>query len=143
MNDPRSTTTIDAPAQRAWAHISDVRHWPDLLPTTVTSVTPVDAGRPDGVGARYVMEQPRIPRSTWEILEWAPPHHFSWQSAVPGVRTTGSHTVEPTDDGGCRVTLAIAWSGPLAPVVRLAYRRLTQRYVDIEGGQLKARAEAT
>lgn len=141
MTDPSATITIAATAERAWALISDVRHWPDLLPTTVTSVTPVDAARPDGAGARYVMEQPRIPKATWEILEWAPAHHFAWQSAAPGVRTTGSHVVEPTGDGGCRVTLAITWSGPLAPVVRLAYGRLTQRYVDTEAGQLKARAE--
>ena len=141
MTDPSVTIAIAAPAERAWALISDVRHWPDLLPTTVTSVTPVDAGRPDGVGAAYVMEQPRIPRATWQILEWAPSQRFTWQSAMPGVRTTGSHTVEPTDDGGCRVTLSIAWSGPLAPVVRLVYGRLTQRYVDIEAGQLKTRAE--
>ena len=141
MTDPSATVSIAAPPDRAWALISDVRHWPDLLPTTVTSVTPVDTGRPDGVAARYVMEQPRIPRATWEILQWAPTRYFAWQSAAPGVRTTGSHTVEPHGDGGCRVTLAISWSGPLAPLVRLAYGRLTQRYVDIEAGQLKARAE--
>ncbi len=77
MTDPSATVSIAAPPDRAWALISDVRHWPDLLPTTVTSVTPVDTGRPDGVAARYVMEQPRIPRATWEILEWAPTRYFA------------------------------------------------------------------
>ena len=142
MTEPTATVAVDAPPERAWSLISDVRHWPDLLPTTVTSVTPLDASRPEEPGARYVMEQPRIPRATWEILEWAPPGRFTWQSRSPGVRTTGTHVVEPTSDGGCRVSLAIAWSGPLAPVVRLAYGRLTQRYVDTEAGQLKRRAEA-
>ncbi len=142
MTEPLATVAVDAPPERVWALISDVRHWPDLLPTTVRSVTPVDDARPDEPGARYVMEQPRIPRATWEILEWAPPGRFTWQSRSPGVRTTGTHIVEPAPSGGTRVSLAITWSGPLAPVVRLAYGRLTQRYVDTEAGQLKARAEA-
>ena len=61
MTDPSATVTIAAPADRAWALISDVRHWPDLLPTTVTSVTPVDASRPDGVGARSSWSAPHTP----------------------------------------------------------------------------------
>ena len=59
-----------------------------------------------------------------------------------GVTTTGSHVVEPLPAGGSRATLAIEWTGPLAAVVRLAYGKLTQRYVDIEAGNLKDRAEA-
>ena len=141
MTGPSSTLRIAAPPATVWALISDVRRWPDLLPTTVTSVTPVEPDRPEEPGARYVMEQPRIPRATWEMLEWAPPHRFVWQSRSPGVRTTGTHVVEPSSDG-CLVTLSIAWDGPLAPLVRLAYGRLTQRYVDTEAGQLKRRAEA-
>ncbi len=139
--DALATAAVQAPAQRVWALICDVRHWPDLLPTTVTSVTPVDPGRPEEPGARYVMEQPRIPRATWEMLEWAPPHRFVWSSRSPGVRTTGTHVVEPTGDDTCRVSLAITWSGPLAPVVRRVYGRLTQRYVDTEAAQLTRRAE--
>jgi hypothetical protein len=141
MIAPTATVTIRTRPENAWALISDVRHWPDLLPTTVRSVTPVEPARPEEPGACYVMEQPRIPRATWEMLEWAPPSRFVWQSRSPGVRTTGTHVVEPSGDG-CVVTLAIAWDGPLAPLVRRAYGRLTQRYVDTEAVQLKHRAEA-
>jgi uncharacterized membrane protein len=137
-----STTTIAAPPERVWSLISDVRHWPQLLPATVRSVTPLDPDRPEEVGARYVIEQPRIPRATWELTEWAPDQRFTWRSGTFGVTTTGSHVVEPLPDGGSRATLAIDWSGPLAGLVRLAYGRLTQRYVDIEGGSLKERAES-
>jgi uncharacterized membrane protein len=137
-----STTDIAAPPETVWSLISDVRDWPHLLPATVSSVTPLDPARPEEVGARYVMEQPRIPRATWELTEWAPNQRFTWQSRIFGVTTTGSHVVEPLPDGGSRATLAIDWTGPLAAVVRLAYGKLTQRYVDIEGGNLKERAEA-
>jgi uncharacterized membrane protein len=137
-----STTTIAAPPERVWSLISDVRHWPQLLPATVRSVTPLDPDRPEEVGARYVIEQPRIPRATWELTEWAPDQRFTWRSRIFGVTPTGSHVVEPLPDGGSRATLAIEWSGPLAGLVRLAYGRLTQRYVDIEGGSLKERAES-
>jgi uncharacterized protein YndB with AHSA1/START domain len=141
MADCTASLIVDASPETVWSLISDVRRWPDLLPTTVTSVTPAEPSRPEEPGARYVMEQPRIPRATWTMLEWAPPGRFVWQSAMPGVRTTGTHVVEPTADGGSRLTLDIAWTGPLAPLVRLAYGRLTQRYVDTEAGQVKARAE--
>lgn len=137
-----SVTDIAAPPETVWSLISDVRHWPDLLPATVTSVTPLDPARPEQVGARYVMEQPRISRATWVLTEWSPTRRFTWTSRSLGVTTTGSHVVEPLPDGGSRATLAIQWTGPLAPVVRLAYGKLTQRYVDIEGGNLKERAEA-
>lgn len=137
-----SSTDIAAPPERVWALISDVRHWPQLLPATVKSVTSLDPNRPEEVGARYVMEQPRLPRATWELTEWAPERRFVWRSTMPGVTTTGSHDVEALPDGTTRATLAIDWSGPLAGLVRLAYGRLTQRYVDIEGGNLKERAES-
>ena len=137
-----STTDIAAPPQTVWNLISDVRHWPDLLPATVTSVRPLEPDRAEEVGARYVIEQPRIPRATWELTEWAPNQRFTWQSRTFGVTTTGSHVGEPLPAGGSRATLAIEWTGPLAAVVRLAYGKLTQRYVDIEGGNLKDRAEA-
>ncbi len=137
-----SSTDIAAPPERVWALISDVRHWPQLLPATVRSVTPLDPDRPEEVGARYVMEQPRLPRATWELTEWTPDRRFVWRSALPGVTTTGSHDVEALPDGMTRATLAIDWSGPLAGLVRMVYGRLTQRYVDIEGGNLKERAEA-
>ncbi len=134
--------TIAAAPERVWRLISDVRHWPQLLPATVNSVTPLHPDRPEEVGARYVMEQPRLPRATWELTEWAPDRRFVWRSTMPGVTTTGSHDVEGLPDGTTRATLAIDWSGPLAGLVRLAYGRLTQRYVDIEGGNLKLRAES-
>ena len=137
-----SSTDIAAPPETVWSLISDVRRWPDLLPATVTSVTPVDPARPEEVGARYVIEQPKIPRATWELTEWAPNQRFTWTSRTFGVTTTGSHVVEPRPGGGSRATLAIEWTGPLAAAVRLAYGKLTQRYVDIEGGNLKERAEA-
>lgn len=138
-----ATATVDAAPDLVWALISDVRNWPDLLPTTVLSVTPLDAGRPDEVGARYVMEQPRIPRVTWEILEWDAPNRFTWQSSMPGVRTTGTHVVQGNPGGPTTASLAIEWSGPGTGLVRMVYARLTRRYVEIEAGQLKARAEGT
>ena len=137
-----STTDITAPPDKVWDLISDVRHWPELLPHTVTSVTPMEADRPEEVGARYVIEQPKLARATWEVTEWAPPHRFTWRSHLTGVTTTGTHVVEPQGDGS-RATLSIDWSGLLAVPVRLAYGRLTQGYLDVEGGNLKERAEAS
>ena len=137
-----STTDIAAPPEKVWGLISDVRHWPQLLPHTVTAVTPLEPDRPEEVGAGYVVEQPKLRTATWEITEWAPPRQFAWRSHLPGVTTTGTHVVEAQGNGS-RATLSIDFAGPLAAPVRLLYGRLTQGYVDIEGGNLNERAEVS
>lgn len=141
MEPITGTATIPAPAERVWAQISDVRRWADWLPT-VTSVTPLDPAQPEAVGSRYVMEQPRIPRATWRITRWDPPQAFTWESSAPGVHSTGAHTVEDLGDGRTRACLSIEWTGPLSPLVRLVYGRMTQRYVDTEAARLAAESTA-
>jgi len=58
------------------------------------------------------------------------------------VRTVAGHRVTAADDGGARVALTVDWRGPLAPLVRLLFGRLSRRYVAIEARVLKRRCEA-
>ena len=90
------------------------------------------------MGSRTRVRQPRLPKATWAVTELVPGRRFTWEATGPGLRTIGRHEVAP-DAGGSTVTLSIEQTGPLALVAALAWRRLTQRYVELEAESLDAR----
>ncbi len=61
---------------------------------------------------------------------------------MPGLLSVGGHRVDTAGDRTSRVTLSLTWSGPLAPVVRLLWGKLSWRYVEMEAQGLKRRCEA-
>jgi uncharacterized membrane protein len=135
------TRDSSAPVDRLWSTISDVRHWPQWLPT-VDAVTPLDPERPDQVGASYTVEQPGLARAEWTITDWQEGRSFTWESSRPGIRSVGTHTLRPRDDGSTTIELGITWSGPLAPLVRLLLGRKSLDYVTREAAALDATAGA-
>jgi hypothetical protein len=138
MNEVTRRTAL--PADALWPVISQVRDWWEWLPT-VDAVRPVDPDRPEEVGASYVVEQPGLPTATWTITEWEPGRSFTWESRRPGILSTGRHVLEPLDDAdepGTTVRLSVEWTGPLAPLVRLLYGRVSRDYVTREAEALEA-----
>ncbi len=135
------TRASTAPADRLWAVLSDVRRWPQWLPT-VDAVTPHDPARPDEVGASYTVEQPGMPRAVWTMTEVEPGRSFTWESVRPGIRTVGTHTLTPGPDGSTTIALGIRWSGVLAPLVRLTLGRRSRDYVTREAAALDSTAKA-
>ena len=93
------------------------------------------------VGSRARIRQPRLPVAEWTVTEIDPGRSFTWVARGPGVRTTGTHVVEPHGDGA-RATAILVQGGPLGPVVGFLTRGLTKRYLAMEAAGLKARAEA-
>ena len=83
------TRESTAPVDRLWSTISDVRHWPQWLPT-VDAVTPLDPDRPDEVGASYTVEQPGLPTAVWTITAWEEGRSFTWESR-PARHPLGRH----------------------------------------------------
>ncbi|HET6968990.1 MAG TPA: SRPBCC family protein [Ornithinibacter sp.] len=130
-----------APTDRLWSVMSQVRRWPRWLPT-VDAVTPLDPARPDEVGASYTVEQPGLPRAVWTITEIRPGRSFTWESARPGIRSVGTHELRPGPDGTTTIVLGIAWSGLLAPLLRLAVGRKARDYVTREAEALDLTAGA-
>jgi hypothetical protein len=136
---PDLSRTLPVTPTAAWAALADIAAWPSWLPT-VTSTTHV-AGTPvSGVGASYAVVQPRLRKAVWTVTSWTEGSGFVWESRLPGVRTTGSHTVEPAEGGGTIVELGISWAGPIAGLVRAAYGRLTREYIKTEAAALGDRA---
>jgi len=127
---------IDAPPQRVWDVLFDVARWPQWTPT-VDTVERLEDG-PLVVGSRVRIRQPRLPRAVWEVTEVVEGRSFSWQAGGPGMRSVGRHQVVP-DGTGSTVTLSIEQAGPMGAVAALVWRRLTQRYVELEAESLERR----
>ncbi len=127
-------------AAELWPVMSQVRDWASWLPT-VDAVRPVDPGRPDEVGAAYVVEQPGLPRATWTITEWVPDRSFTWESRAVGVLSTGRHALSPDADG-TTIRLSMEWAGPLSGAVRLLLGRKGREYVTREAEALERTAGA-
>ena len=126
----RATARSAASPDWLWSIVSDVERWGDRLPT-VDSVRPLGSG-PTGVGSRYDVRQPGLPKAVWEVTDWQPQaRSFTWVSTSPGIRSTAVHSVHD-DGGGSRLDLSLEWSGPLARVLELLIGRKAQGMVETE-----------
>ena len=132
----QTTRHLDAPTGPVWEVLSDVARWPEWTPT-IDSVERLDDG-PLRVGSRAEVRQPRLPKATWEVTELVAGRSFTWEASGPGMRTIGRHEVVP-DATGTTVTLGIEQTGPMGAVAALVWRRLTQRYIELEAESLEAR----
>ena len=131
-----TTRHIDAPTQRVWEVLFDVARWPGWTPT-IDSVERLEDG-PFQVGSRTKVRQPKLPPAVWEVTEVVPGGNFTWEATGPGMRTIARHEVVP-DATGSMVTLSIQQTGPMGAVAALVWRRLTQRYIDLEAESLDKR----
>ncbi len=136
-----ATRLTSATPDELWPILSDLRRWPEWLPT-VDTAEPATPQTPDGVGAAYDLSQPRLPRARWTVTDWRPGAGFTWTSRALGVTSVGHRELRSTAGGRTEIVLAIDWSGPASWLVRLGYGRLTQRYLDTEAAALAARAES-
>jgi uncharacterized protein YndB with AHSA1/START domain len=127
---------IDAPTGPVWEVLYDVAKWPEWTPT-VDSVERLDDGLL-GVGSRARIRQPKLPRAVWEVTEVVPGTSFTWEAKGPGMKTIGRHEVVP-DDAGSTVRLSIEQTGPMGAVAARVWRKLTQRYIELEAESLDAR----
>ena len=131
---------IAAPREQVWATMTDIERWPEWT-ASVRSVERLDGG-PFAVGSRVRIRQPRFPAAIWTVTALEPGRYFEWRSPAPGLLSVGGHRVDAAGDRASRVTLSLAWSGPLAPVMRLLFGKLSRRYVEMEARGLKRRCEA-
>jgi hypothetical protein len=130
----RSATTPD----RLWSFAGDVERWGDRLPT-VDSVRPLGSG-PIGVGSRFEVRQPGLPKAVWEVTDWQPGRSFTWVSTSPGIRSTAVHSVHADGDGS-RLDLSLEWSGPLARALGLLIGRKARGMVETEAETFARLAE--
>lgn len=134
-----ATIRIDAPLERVWAVFTDAQHWPDWT-ASVTSVEPLD-GPAIEVGHRFRIKQPRFPRLDWEVSAVDAPRSWTWAVRSAGATTSATHVLTPQGASATEVEQVIDQRGPLGVIVGLMTRRLTRRYLQLEGDGLKAAVE--
>jgi uncharacterized protein YndB with AHSA1/START domain len=134
-----SSVEIAAPASIVWEVFVAVERWPEWT-ASVERVVPLD-GPALEVGRRYEIKQPRLPKVVWEVTELDPGHSWTWRQRSLGSKVSATHEVVPQDAGRTVVRQRIDQRGPLGVVVGVLMRRLTRRYLYLEGQGLKARSE--
>lgn len=129
---------IEAPVETVWGLTVDVERWPEATPT-ITSVRRLDDG-PLAVGSQARIKQPAQPARTWTVRTLDPLHSFVWDTRTLGMTMAGGHhLVEET--GGCRNTLTLEVTGPLAVVLGPLLRRTFLKAITQENEGFKALAE--
>lgn len=132
------STQIDAPVDVMWRLTTDVEAWPATT-STMQSVQRLDDG-PLRVGSQALIRQPAQAAAVWTVTALEPGHAFSWQSRRRGLTLTGTHTV--TADGrGCRNTLELDATGPLAGPFGLLFGAVFRQVLRTENAGFKAAAE--
>jgi uncharacterized membrane protein len=134
-----SSVEIDAPASIVWDVFVDAERWPEWT-TSVTEIVALD-GPGIEVGKRFSIKQPRLPKVVWEVTEVEPGVSWTWRQRSPGGTTVASHEVVPQGADRTLVRQRIDQRGPVGVLVGVLMRRLTKRYLDLEGAGLKARSE--
>ena len=140
MLDFATNVEIKAPADRVWAVMRDVEHWPDWTPT-VTRIRRIGDG-PLAVGSRSTVWQPKLLPARWEVVELKDNDRtFTWMTRGPAMTLFARHSVEQTHDGS-RATLSLKFSGPLGGFFARLTRNLNERYLALEAQGLKQRSES-
>jgi uncharacterized protein YndB with AHSA1/START domain len=137
--DYERVVDIDAPAGTVWDTLTAVERWPEWT-TSMSEVRPLDPG-PFRLGARFRIQQPRLPAVVWEVTDLVEGRSFTWTATSPGIRTEATHELVSRSPEGTTVTLRIRTGGVLAPLLGLVAGRLTRTYVDAEADGLRGRCE--
>jgi len=93
-----------------------------------------------GVGSRFEVRQPGLPKAVWEVTDWQQGRSFTWVSTSPGIRSTAVHSVQRDGDGS-RLDLSLEWSGPLARLLELLIGRKARGMVETEAETFARLAE--
>ena len=132
--------TISAPIERVWALTLDVESWPQLSPTTITSMECLQEG-PLRPGSTVRCKQPGQRSKIWTVSVVDAPNCFAWSARVFGTTMTATHILGPTAAGTSN-TLAIDIEAALAPVVGRLVRRSISKVIALENHGFKTAAEA-
>ena len=134
-----SRVEIEAPASIVWDVFVDVELWPSWT-ASVTRIVALDGpGIEDG--KRFKIKQPRLASLVWKVTEVEPGVSWTWRQRSLGGTTTASHEVVPNGNERTLVRQRIDQRGPVGVTVGVLMRRLTRRYLDLEGQGLKSYSE--
>lgn len=134
-----SSVRIAATPERVWDIFFAVEHWPEWT-ESISSVERLEPG-PLKIGSRTKIKQPKFPVALWEVTELVDGEFFEWVATGPGVRTTAGHRVMADGDGAIAISTVVQ-AGPVGRLIGLVSKKLSNRYLAMEGAGLKVRAES-
>jgi len=134
-----SSIEVDAPMSDVWAIFADVQRWSEWT-ASIDRVTPVGDSSIE-VGHRFEIKQPRFPKLVWEVTEVDPGTSWTWRQRSLGSTVIASHELVALGSGRTLVRQRIEQRGPLGVLSGALTRRITKRYLHLEGEGLKARVE--
>ncbi len=131
---------IEAPQQRVWDVLSALEAWPQRIETVdiVELLTPA----PITNGRCVRLKQPKLPEGTCDITVWDAPSYFEWTQRTGGTTSVAGHRVEALGEGRARLTLTLDLRGFLIPIIAVFYKKLTDRYMNLEAEDMKRAAES-
>jgi carbon monoxide dehydrogenase subunit G len=133
-----TSVTVEAPAERVWAVLSDIAGWPHWTPT----VTAIRTDSPQlALGARVTVTQPGRRPTEYLVDEYADGTSFRWSRDRGGVLQVADHAVTPIDATHCTVTVSFAMTGPLGSLLAGLGASTIRRMVEQEAASLKREAE--
>lgn len=121
---------IAAPIEKVWALTERVEGWPELTPTTMTSVERLDTGQLRA-GSTARLKQPAQRAAVWTVTDATAPTSFSWYTKLGPVTMTASHALEPTATG-CRNTLVVETEGFGSGLLGLVASRKIRHAIETE-----------
>jgi len=134
-----SSIEIAAPAAVVWDVFAEVERWPEWT-ASVEQLVALDGPNLE-VGKRFEIKQPHLPKLVWEVTQMTPGITWTWRQRSFGGTTLATHEVTVLDGDRTLVRQRIDQRGPVGVTVGLLMRRLTRRYLTLEGEGLKARSE--
>jgi uncharacterized membrane protein len=138
MTDFDFSVQVDAPIERVWSVLCDVKVWPELT-SSIHSIKALGSDVLE-VGSRYSVKQPRLRRAVWTVTEVRERSSFCWESQSGGVTTRADHALVE-EDSSTRLLLSIHQSGALAGLMSLIVGSTTRRYLSLEANGIKRRCE--
>ena len=134
-----SSIEIDAPASVVWDVFVDAERWPEWT-ASVSRIVALD-GAGIEVGKRFEIKQPKLPKLVWVVSAVDRGASWTWCQRSPGGRTDATHEVVALSADRTLVRQRIDQRGPIGVLTGLLMRRLTKRYLELEGQGLKAASE--
>jgi ribosome-associated toxin RatA of RatAB toxin-antitoxin module len=134
------TREIAATPEAVYAVICDVERWPEWT-QSMERLERLDDG-PLRLQSRARVKPVGSREAVWTVTRLVEGRGFDWETRpMPGLRVVARHWIEAAD-GGCRVTLSLRSSGPLAwPTARIVAGETSGRNVRLEADGLKRRCE--
>ena len=132
------TSVINAPPGHIFKVLMDFEQWSQWT-ASITEMSILNNERP-GTGSNIRVLQPKLPPAIWTITEILPDRSLTWEKRSFGLVMRSEHFVV-TGNNGTSVTIRITYQGPLAGLIYVLTRSLTDRYMTMEIDGLKRECE--